>query len=109
MQNILNKTIFDNKRIDEILIKIGPDVIKIFEEQKYELGGMLPEELSFGIVAGYLRGKGYSWEEAFIGMDKFIRTVRQAGAQTGEFKGEMSIRGNHNGAVDIKLKENKNI
>ena len=103
----LQETIINKDRISEIINKIGPDVFDIFKQIKYELGGKLPEDFSYGIVAGFLRGKGFTWEESFVGMNRFIQTVKGCGAESKNFDGIFRINGQENGKVEIELKDNK--
>jgi len=59
-----------------IILKVGPDIEELLQQFK-ELGGRLPAEISYGMVAGYLRGKGFTWDEAFIGMYRFIDVIEK--------------------------------
>ena len=59
----------------EIINKVGPDVQQIFREMRDDLGGQMTLDLGIGLVAGYLRGKGHAWKDAFIGAEQFKRTV----------------------------------
>jgi len=61
----------------EIINKVGPDVQQIFREMRDELGGQMTLDLGIGLVAGYLRGKGYTWKDAFIGAFQFKKTVEE--------------------------------
>ncbi len=102
------KQIYNDDRCKEIITKIGPDVLKIFQELKTELGGKLPAELSYGIVAGFLRGKGYSWEECFIGMERFISVTNQLlGEPNPPVQAVFSIMGKEDGGVKLDFKEIK--
>ncbi len=107
MENKYTKEILDKQRYEELINKIGPDVFSIFKQIKEDLGGRLPAELSYGIVAGFLRGKGFTWEESFIGMDRFIETVSGIVGQPKDIQGSFTIMGKEDGSVETNLKENK--
>lgn len=91
----------DIDRIHDLIIKVGPEVEKIFKEIKYGLGGILPKELMNGIVAGYLRGKGYTWEESFIGMYKFDSVIEKICGDQDPSEGEFRIYGQKDGNIKI--------
>ncbi len=93
-------------RYNEMVQKVGPYVIDIFNQFKNELGGTLPAELSYGMVAGYLRGKGLTWEEAFVGMNRHICIIESMGVVSEEGKGTFSILGKGDGTVEIETKVN---
>lgn len=101
-----NVEVFDKDRFHQIVLKVGPDVENIFHQFKTDLGGKLPEEMSYGMVAGYLRGKGYTWEECFVGMDKFISVMKQL-IKPEPIDGTLKIGGNPDGSVNFNLENNK--
>lgn len=82
----------DHDRYMAIIHKVGPDIIDIFEQFKAQLGGALPEELSYGMVAGYLRGKGHTWEECFVGMNRYIQIIEGMNVVK-PIAGKMTIQG----------------
>lgn len=84
--------------------KVGPSVVEIFSEMKTDLGGVLPEEMCYGVVAGYLRGKGFNWEESLFGMREFGRTISACGVSPKESSGEFSIEGKGDGTVKVNIK-----
>lgn len=92
------------ERYMEIVNRIGPDIEDIFRQFKGELGGRLPAELSYGMVAGYLRGKGFTWEECFIGMNRFICIIESFGAVGDTKQGTFTIKGRTDGSVETDLK-----
>ena len=103
--NKTNEEIVNKSRYNEIISRVGPHVIDIFQQFKNDLGGGLPAELSYGMVAGYLRGKGFTWEESFVGMNRHIWIMENSGA-VGEVKeATMTIKGKEDGSVDIGIKE----
>ena len=59
-----------------MLDKVMPDVMILLDEIKTKLSGVLPEELSYGMVAGYLRGCGHTWSEAFLAMHQWISVMK---------------------------------
>lgn len=103
----LNSVYNDPERVKIILQDIFPDYDCIFKEMKDLLGGLLPAELSFGLVAGYLRGKGHSWEAAFLGMDKHIEICNKYSAIGEPSNREFKIEANSDGSVDVSLKDIK--
>ncbi len=103
----LNEKILDQERYQKIIDKIGPDTETVFKEIKYLLGGRLPEELSYGIVAGFLRGKGYSWEESFLGMNRFISVIKALGVEGEDFKGTIVIKGSQDGSASVNMENEK--
>lgn len=97
-----------SERIDpelgrQIVEKTRVDTMNLLAEFK-QLGGQLPEELSYGMVAGYLRGKGYSWDEAFVTMNRWIWVMSQL-APAQDMVGEMTIRGGDGEETKIELKK----
>lgn len=103
MENV--KSIYlDENRVKEILDQIFPDMENIFTELKYNLGGRLPADLSYGIVAGYLRGKGHSWESSFLGMEKFINIAKKFDAVEPPKMQEFKIEAKQDGSVTTFLK-----
>jgi hypothetical protein len=58
-----------------ILRTVGPDVKRLFQDSALIAPEGLPKELSCGMVVGYLRGRGYSWQEAFTAMDDLIKRL----------------------------------
>ena len=99
--------IMDKERYYEIVDRIGPHVVDIFKQFKSDLGGELPAELSYGMVAGYLRGKGFTWEESFIGMNRHINIIESSGAVSESQDMTMKIAGKTNGSVKVGLDKNK--
>ena len=100
----LSRLIIDKDKHREMANKVGKDVEVIFSELRDKLGGRLPAELSYGIVAGYLRGKGYTWEESFAGMDRFASVVGKLAPLEDVSNGTFSILGNGDGSVTTDLK-----
>ena len=100
-----NLKIIDPVRYSAIIKEVGPDIIKIFREMKDDLGGKLPVQIAMGIVSGYLRGKGFSWEKCLIGMERFEETL-SAFIKPENFSGEIKIVGKTDGTVDVKLTPN---
>lgn len=98
----------DKDRYFEIVNRVGPHVIDIFQQFKNELGGRLPAELSYGMVAGYLRGKGFTWEESFIGMNRHICITESLGAVGEASDKTVTIKGRNDGTVEVDMKENQN-
>lgn len=98
------KTQISENRLNEILIKTNPFVMNLMGQFRNELGGRLPEELSYGIVAGFLRGNGFTWEESLISMDKYIHVMKTYYKNAiEEFNGEIKISGTENRvAIDFK-------
>ncbi len=92
----------DLDRYNALVNKVADDAFEIFRQMRDELGGRLPAELSYGIVAGYLRGKGYTWEEAMAGMDRHIRVI-QSLVKPEHVEGTMTIHGQTDGSVNVAL------
>lgn len=90
-------------RVKSIIEKVGPDVEDIFGQIK-QLGhkNPIPADLSYGIVAGFLRGKGFTWEECFLGMDRFIRVVNSFPGVISEVSAKFSVHGQEDGGVRLK-------
>ena len=100
-----NKTRIDPEQQQRLIAAVAPHCIEMLRQFKEELGGQLPTELSLGIVAGYIRGKGHSWEEAFYGMNRFYSVAQRVGGDGFErsLDGSMTITGKSDGSVKIGL------
>ncbi len=84
----------DPERKRAILDKVMPDVMELLNQLKTQLGGVLPEELTYGMVAGYMRGRGHTWEEAFVAMHQWITVMKTHYSHTlSHVEGSMTIRG----------------
>ena len=105
MLSDLDTKVLDQKRVSDIINKVGPVVEDIFKSLKYDLGGRLPAELSYGIVAGYLKGKGFTWEESFMGMDKFIRVMEKLAPTGPKTQATFTIKGKTDGNVECNLEK----
>lgn len=88
----------NTKQRAEIITKVGPDVEEIFHQMKSNLGGLIPEQLSYGIVLGFLRGKGFSWGESFVGMDQFMIVVKNLQVPITE-GGQFSVKAYSDGGI----------
>jgi len=89
----------NTETLHKILDKTMPDVMEIMRQFREELGGKLPEEMSYGMVAGYLRGKGHSWEETLVSMNRFIQVHQTHYSNASEHvEGTMEICGKENSA-----------
>jgi|SRR6478736_2150399 len=91
----------DPKFVQDSINEVGPDVMEIFNQFKTELGGVLPAEISYGIVCGYLHGKGFDWTKSFLGMNKFILVAKEL-AEFKDIRG-FEIAGNKDGSVKVSV------
>lgn len=95
------------ERRNQILDAVMPDVMEIMRQFKEELSGVLPEELSYGMVAGYLRGRGHTWEESFVAMHQWITVMKTHYSQhLHAVDGTMTIQGSGNAAT-IQVQNNE--
>ncbi len=86
--------VIDPEHKRAILDKVMPDVMELLNQFKTQLGGVLPEEISYGIVAGYMRGRGHTWEESFVAMHQWIVTMKTHYAdKLTSVEGTMTIHG----------------
>lgn len=95
------------ERVQELIRKVGPDVELIFHQMKEDLGGRLPEDFSYGLVCGYLRGKGFTWEESFLGMDRYIKVITKLISEPKTIDGIFTIVGREDGTVKCNLENKK--
>ncbi len=96
----INPPTIDEIRRKQILDKVMPDVMGLLEEFKTQIGGVLPEELSYGIVAGYLHGRGHTWEESFVAMHQWINVVKKHHANAlVSSEGTLTVKGTGNQAM----------
>lgn len=87
------------ERHKEMLEKTMSDTMELLSQFKTQFGGKLPEELSYGMVAGYLHGKGHTWEESFVAMHQFIVVVKNNYGHAVEvLNGTMKMSGTENSA-----------
>lgn len=104
---MLEKTeedIKNQERYNSIIKKVGPDVEYMFGQFKNVLGGKLPMELCFGMVAGYLHGRGFTWEESFAGANRYIQIIESL-TKPETINGTMTISAQEDGNAKIELKE----
>lgn len=95
----------NTETLHEILNKTMPDVMDLMRQFREELGGQLPQEMSYGMIAGYLRGRGYSWEESLVSMNRFIQIQQTHYSHASEkMHGTMSISGKEN-SVKFEFKK----
>lgn len=94
--------IADPERMQAMLRKVGSDCGEIFRQFRDELGGRLPAELSYGMVAGYLRGRGHTWEEAMAGMGRYIQ-IMQPYVSKESVDGKVTILGKQDGAATVGI------
>ena len=100
---MLEKTgeeIRNQERYNEIIQRVGPHAMYMLDQFKTVLGGKLPLELTYGMVAGYLHGKGFNWEESFVGMNRFIQ-VAESLLKPEQMDGEMTIIGSEDGTAKL--------
>ncbi len=57
-----------------------PDVKRLFLDLEASVADKMPTELTCGMIAGYLRGRGYSWQEAFVAMDDYLQRATPSAA-----------------------------
>ena len=101
--------VLDSERVNQLIATVAPHCYDIFRQFKEELGGVLPWELSLGIVAGYLRGKGLSWEEAFFGMERHAKVAMATGVKLNDVDGSFTVKGKQDGTAETKLTNSKDM
>ena len=90
----------------QTLDRVMPDVLTLLNEIKNQLGGVLPEELSYGIVAGYLRGRGHTWPDSFLAMHRWISVMKGSYPEASKvIDGTMTIGSDVNGTINIQIKD----
>lgn len=107
MQDMINKiNKLDSDYIQSVLLKVGEPTMEIFSQIKKDLGGKLPVLLADGIVGGYLRGKGFTWEESFIGIMQFHGITHKL-VEPENHEGVFKITGNGDGSVKTNFTDDK--
>lgn len=64
-----------NEYYDKILIKIEKDSLECFKLTKEIFTSPAPMAMMEGMFLGFLMGRGYSYEEASVGMFNFSRIM----------------------------------
>lgn len=107
MEKIINKiNELSNDYVQSVLLKVGEPTMEIFAQIKKDLGGKLPVLLADGLVGGYLRGKGFTWEESFIGIMQF-HSVTNKLIEPEYHEGVFKITGNGDGSVKTEFTDDK--
>lgn len=68
--------------VEGILRTVAPDIKRLFQDVDTIAPSGLPKEMSCGMLVGWLRAKGYSWQEAFTAMDDLIKVLTAKGQMT---------------------------